>query len=107
MEKQPERDLLKAWTVETPVPTNFNASVWRRIEQKGASSQGSIRNLIAAWFAGVFAKPAFAISYAGVALLLGLAAGHLHGASTLEKHGDQLEARYLQSVDPYAPRALE
>jgi hypothetical protein len=106
MEKQTEPDILKDWKLHSTVPSNFNASVWRRIEQQGATHP-SLATILADGFANLFARPVFALSYASVALVLGLAAGHLHSTSALEKHSTQLEARYLQSVDPYAPRVIE
>jgi hypothetical protein len=99
MSENAEKKLLNEWNVEAKLPATFNSQVWRRIEQR---QQAGLRASIARWVEALFARPASAAAFATVAILAGLVGGHLHGSANLRAETTQWEARYLQSVDPYA-----
>lgn len=99
MEREPE--LLKKWTVEASVPTNFNSVVWRRIEER---RRVGVAEAIQQWFTELFARPAVALAYLSITLLVGLAAAQVQSSKVLRERASEWEARYVQSVDPYAIR---
>jgi len=96
-----ESELLKKWTVDVSVSTNFNAVVWRRIEERRTIS---VAEAIRQWLTEVFARPAVAVAYLSVTLVAGLAVAQVQSSKVLRERDSQLEARYVQSVDPYAIR---
>ena len=94
-----ESELLKKWSVDASVPTNFNSVVWRRIE---ACKRVSVAEAFRQWILEQFARPAVAVAYLSMELAVGLAAAHVQSSKVLRERDSQLEARYVQSVDPYA-----
>jgi hypothetical protein len=93
-----ENNPLKEWKLDASVPPNFNSAVWRKIE---ARSTQSMPKVFAAWIERHFAKPSVAFSYAVVTLMIGLGAGQFHASQEVRKTTLSLEARYVQSIDPY------
>ena len=84
----------------TPLPPRFQEQVWKRIERAeapGVSLAETLRTWLAAWFA----QPAFAVAYVTAILAAGLALGFKQAQDKTAKWDRQLEARYVQSVDPY------
>lgn len=100
MREKSEHEILNDWSLDARLPATFNTAVWRRIEQH----QPSFSTGFGDWLSNLFAKPAVVVSYASVALVIGLAAGQLHASSDLRKHESELAVQYIQKVDPYAPR---
>lgn len=99
MEEKSTRELLHQWQIESALPGDFNSAVWRRIEK---ARPASLRRALAEWIDGLFARPAVALSYAGLALVFGLTAGQLQASRDLHAAELQAKSRYLQSIDPYA-----
>lgn len=97
-----EHDLLHEWKVNSEVPAAFNSAVWRRIQQLPPSPESAL----AEWFSGLLTRPAAALSYAALALVIGLAAGHLHASNHLRSAETDLMSRYIQTIDPYASPAV-
>ena len=84
----------------TPLPPRFQEQVWKRIERAeapGVSLAEALRTRLAEWFA----QPAFAVAYVTVLIVAGLAIGFKQAQDKTAKWDRQLEARYVQSVDPY------
>lgn len=100
----PESELLKKWTLNSSVPTNFNSVVWRQIEERRRVSVG---DAIRHWVSEVFARPAVAVAYLSLTVVVGLAAAQVQSSKVLRERDRQLEARYVQSVDPYAFRVTQ
>ena len=92
---------MKKWSIDASVPTNFNSVVWWRIE---ACKRVSVAEAIRQWLAAQFARPAVAAAYLSIAVAAGLAAAHVQSSNVLRDRDSELEARYVQSVDPYAIR---
>jgi hypothetical protein len=91
---------LQEWRVTTPLPPRFQEQVWKRIERAEVprvSLADVLRTRLTAWFA----QPAFAVAYVGVLIVAGLALGFKQAQDKTEKWDRQLEARYVQSIDPY------
>jgi hypothetical protein len=99
-----ESELLKKWTLDASVPTNFNSVVWRRIEER---RRVGVAEAIQRWVTEVFAKPAVAVAYLSLTVVVGLAAAQVQSSKALRLRDSQLEALYVQSVDPYAPRLMK
>ena len=93
--------LLSAWKIDASLPPRFEESVWRRIGQLEARSEGSPAVRLAAWLQSMFRRPASATAFCVILLLVGLAGGLLKGEQSVAGKNVDLSARYLQSVDPY------
>jgi len=91
---------LQEWRVTTPMPPRFQEQVWKRIERAEVPGT-TLWDAMRPWFSAAFARPAFAIAYVCVLLVAGLTLGFLQGSHKAASWDRQLEARYVQSVDPY------
>ena len=91
---------LQEWRVTTPLPPRFQEQVWKRIERAEIPSI-SVLEALRAWIAVAFARPAFAVAYVSVLLVAGLAFGFVQANAKAAHLDRQLEARYVQSIDPY------
>jgi hypothetical protein len=93
--------LLSDWRLETNLPPRFQEDVWKRIaraENAGAPSfLGQLWNVLDA----AFRRPVPAVAYVTVLVAIGLSVGMLRARETTSRLDHTLEARYLQSVDPY------
>jgi hypothetical protein len=98
---EPLRSVLREWRVESPLPPRFQEQVWNRIEREEANVPLALWPLILAWFKSSVARPAFAVAYASVLLMAGLTAGFVHAQQENAKLNSAIEARYVQSIDPY------
>jgi len=103
--KNQSNDLLKAelreWRVEETLPHRFHEQVWNRIERNQPEASVALWPMILDWFKCSVARPAFAVAYASVLLMSGLGAGFLHAQHENAKLDSMIEARYIQSIDPY------
>src|SRR5436190_430404 len=91
---------LQEWRVTTPLPPRFQEQVWKRIERADVPGV-SLADVVRAWFTMAFARPAFAVACASVLLVTGLALGFVQASHKAASWDHQLEARYVQSIDPY------
>lgn len=91
---------LREWRVTTPLPPRFQEQVWKRIERLDAPNI-SVLDALRAWFAITFGRPAFAVAYVSLLLVAGLAFGFVQANEKAAHLDRQLEARYVQSIDPY------
>ena len=94
-------ELLREWRIESELPQNFNAGVWRRIE---LAQTGSRSNSLLGWAAELFSRPAMAAGYVAVALGVGVIGGQLEGSWHQQQAELEAKSRYIQTVDPYAVR---
>ena|ERR1043166_689475 len=91
---------LQEWRVTTPLPPRFQEQVWKRIERAKVPAI-SLAEAVRAWFALTFARPAFAVVYVSVLLVAGLTFGFVQAHRNAARLDRQLEARYVQLLDPY------
>lgn len=91
---------LQEWRVTTPLPPRFQEQVWKRIERAEAPGL-TLWDALRGWFTMAFARPAFAVAYVSVLLVTGLALGFVQASHKAASWERQLEARYVQSIDPY------
>lgn len=96
-----ESELLRKWTLDTSTPANFNSLVWRRIEARRGVN---VAEVIGHWLAELFARRAVAVAYLSLAVVFGLTVAQVQASKVLRERENQLQARYVQSVDPYVPR---
>jgi hypothetical protein len=94
------KSLLQEWRVTSPLPPRFGEQVWKRIERAEVPSI-SLIDAVRAWFAMAFARPAFAVAYVSALLVMGLTLGFVQASNKATSLERQLEARYVQSIDPY------
>jgi hypothetical protein len=92
--------LLREWKLESSLPSRFNEQVWRRIARSEVPAPDPLAQL-RDWIAQAFMRPAFAVSYAAVLLLLGFGFGLWQARADSERADEQFRARYVQMVDPY------
>jgi hypothetical protein len=98
---EPLRSALREWRVESPLPPRFQEQVWNRIERQDAVVSVALWPLILRWLKSSVARPAFAVAYASFLLMAGLAAGFMHAQQENDNLDSAIEARYVQSLDPY------
>ncbi len=91
---------LQQWRVTMPLPPRFQEQVWKRIERATVPSL-SVLDALRAWFAVTFARPVFAVAYVSALLVVGLAFGFVQANAKAAHLDRQLEARYVQAIDPY------
>ena len=92
---------LRAWKVDVQTPTTFHADVWRRIAAREAVREQSFP----AWLASIFAslaRPRWALAFAAVMLFAGVAAAHFEAHETNSDVWQNLQTRYVSSIDPAA-----
>ena len=102
---EPVRNILREWTVTSPLPPRFAENVWRRIEDAenalAPASNPTPWNVLQRWLTEMLRRPAFAVAYASVLLMAGLAAGYWHARVDTASWDKALATRYVQAVDPF------
>src|SRR5829696_4101855 len=91
---------LQEWKMTAPLPARFQEQVWKRIERAEVPAI-SLADAVRAWFTMAFTRPAFAVAYVSVLLVAGLALGFAEANAKAARWDRQLEAQYVQSIDPY------
>jgi hypothetical protein len=99
------RKVLKGWRTTTPLPPQFQESVWRRIENTKAQAAPSVGAVIAHWIGTVTQSPVLAASYVTLLFAIGLTAGWTQGRQETARVHNELGQEYVRVLDPYqAPR---
>ena len=102
------REVLREWTVDTPLPPRFQEQVWRRIAKAEAKPQSAKR--LWSWLLHLaevnLPRPKFAYSYVAILLLLGVVGGAWAAQRETNRLDTALGSRYVQSIDPYQKVAL-
>ena len=86
--------------MKTPLPPRFTEQVWKRIERWELADM-SFKDTVRHWLEMVFGRPAFAVAYVSALFAMGLALGFRQANDKAVRLDRQLEARYVQSIDPY------
>jgi hypothetical protein len=94
------RKLLKEWRAEALLPPHFQEAVWRRIEEKTPGTV-SIWIAVRRWIETALPRPALAVSYVVLLLVVGATAGWTRAQDTNTHVKTQLGERYVQVLDPY------
>jgi hypothetical protein len=95
--------ILRRWNVDAPLPPRFTEAVWRRIERRGSLNGVSVWQVLIDWFVRAMDRPALALAYVTVLLLLGLAGGYWQTRQVTTQLDRTLAQRYVQTVDPFQP----
>jgi hypothetical protein len=98
------REKLAAWRIEAQLPRNFQQQVWKRIAVREAS------NIEPAWLiwlksllisATRVSAPRLALTAIVGALLIGTTTGLVEASHWNSVTWNRLEAKYVQSIDPF------
>ncbi len=95
--------LLRECNVAKTLPPRFQEGVWRRIARQEEEPSGIIRLWFACvrWIDTMLPRPALAVSYVTVLLVIGASAGWAQARQEKARVSVELSSRYVQSVDPY------
>lgn len=95
--------LLRECKVAVTLPPRFQEGVWRRIarNEEQLSVLFTLRTKFARWINTMLPRPALAVSYVAVLLVIGASAGWAQARQEKTRVSVELSARYVQSVDPY------
>ena len=105
MNDQQLDQVLCEWKATPRTPVDFRARVWERIAEQQEAREQSLVVQFQRWLGSLFLKPAPIVALAAVTLTLGAGAGWWKGTADREEAWHELEARYVQSIDPYARTA--
>jgi len=95
------KQLLSTWRVEAEVPPRFQANVWAQIAAR-ESARRSLWNQLAEWFTTEFCKPHLAAAVVTFSLALSVGTAYLRAQDSNATVGRQLEARYMETINPLA-----
>ncbi len=95
--------ILRECKVAATLPPRFQESVWRRIArlEEEPSAVATLWMACARWIDTRMPRPALAVSYVAVLLVIGASAGWAQAQQEKQRVGSQMSQRYVQSVDPY------
>ena len=102
----PLREVLRQWTVDTPLPPRFQEQVWQRISRVEQKARLSVWVQLLNLIEVALPRPKFAYSYVAILLLLGVVGGSWAAQRQTSRLDAALGSRYMQSVDPYQKLAL-
>jgi len=96
------REKLAAWKIEARLPDDFRQRVWERIAARETASFDQ------RWFIWLSSRltsvslvPRLALAAVVVGLFVGTASGLVEASRWNRATWNRLEARYVQSIDPY------
>ena len=92
---------LREWKVEESLPPRFRERVWQRLERAQTQSTVNPWTRFSGWLAGVMSRPALALGYMTLFLVLGLTAGYWQAQAHNARDSQELGARYVRMMDPY------
>ena len=98
------REKLAAWQIEAQLPHDFQQGVWKRIAVREAAN---IDPAWLIWLKGLLISPTrvsvprLALAAVVVGLLIGTTTGVVEASRWNSATWNRLEAKYVQSIDPY------
>jgi hypothetical protein len=93
--------LLRDWNVDSSLPPRFSEGVWKKIERMDSAGGVTLWTLVQLRIAETLARPALALCYVALLLVVGLAAGFWQGRIGSQRAEEKLSAQYVHDVDPY------
>src|SRR5947209_32580 len=103
LENEELRSLLKRWQVTESLPPRFEEQVWLRISraerQRGTPSFSAVWR----WCGERLARPAFAVAYISLLLVLGVTTGALQGRAEGRQNSAALREQYFRMLEPFQP----
>ena len=98
------REKLAAWRIEAQLPPDFQQRVWKRIAAREAEN---VDPLWLAWLGSLLISatqvsvPRLALTAMAIGLLIGTTTGVVEASRWNSATWNRLEAKYVQSIDPY------
>lgn len=92
--------LLREWKSDAQLPPRFQEQVWERIALEESVGASPIA-IFWSWLTKSAVRPSFAVSYATILVLVGLATGLWQAHIKSDRAEQTLSTRYVQMVDPY------
>ena len=98
------REKLAAWRIEAQLPRDFQQRVWKRIATREA---GNVDPPWLTWLGTLLISatqvsvPRLALAAIAIGLLIGSTTGVVEASRWNAATWNRLEARYVQSIDPY------
>jgi hypothetical protein len=93
------RKKLASWKVQPEIPPDFQRGVWTRIAAR--ETRSSKRYFLPAWVTSIFGTPRLAVCAVALSALIGAGLGLVESTKANTRNWKTLEAKYVQSVDPY------
>jgi hypothetical protein len=93
--------VLREWKPDAPLPPRFSEGVWKKIERADSAGATTLWNFLRIRIAETFARPAPALCYVALLLVVGLAAGYWQGRVGSQRAEEKFSAQYVHDVDPY------
>ena len=94
------RRAMRKWEVDAILPARFQEQVWKRISSE-ESKPLDFWPMLSRWVEKTFSRPALALSYVAILLLIGLTTGFMRAQDRSAAAQAQWRAAYVQTVDPY------
>jgi hypothetical protein len=95
------REKLAAWRIEARLPEDFQQRVWKRIAVREAASIDSPSLTWLRILAARFSVPRLALAAVAAGLFIGATTGVVEASRWNSATWNRLEAKYVQSIDPY------
>jgi hypothetical protein len=95
------REKLAAWRIEARLPEDFQQRVWKRIAVREAANVDSPSLTWLRILTARFSVPRLALAAVGAGLLIGTTTGVVEASRWNSVTWNRLEAKYVQSIDPY------
>ena len=98
------REKLAAWRIEAQLPRDFQQRVWKRIAMRDA---GDVDAPWLTWLTSYLilatrvSVPRLALTAIAIGLLIGTTTGVVEASRWNSATWNRLEAKYVQSIDPY------
>ena len=98
------REKLAVWRIEGELPPDFQQRVWKRI---AICEAGDVDPPWLAWLGNLLISatpvsvPRLALTAIAIGLLIGTTTGVVEASRWNSAAWNRLEARYVQSIDPY------
>ncbi len=95
--------LLRAWKVTATLPPRFQEQVWQRIVRQDTQPAFpmSVREFVVHWIGTALPRPALAVSYLAIRLILVAGVGWTQVRPDCTWMSQELSLRYVNSIDPY------
>ena len=95
------REKLAAWRIEASLPDDFQQRVWKRIAAREAANIDSPWLTWLRILATRFSVPRLALAAVIAGLFIGTTTGVVEASRWNSATWNRLEAKYVQSIDPY------
>ncbi len=93
---------LDAWRVDDSPPPSFQRSVWRAVATGGRDRNGLSFTALREWLSTGLSQPRFATAAVLGCIALSMLFAHHQAGQTRSRVENGLQARYVQSVDPFS-----